>query len=79
MFVFAQPALLGVTGKEYEHNGWSIIEEGCYDEKTHEFVEVTGAYTVQFLLEDYQFDTVYLPPSFPRTVHLATPIEIEVQ
>ena len=67
------------TGNEYDYNSWSSTALERFDEGKNEHVEVAGVFKVQFSLENYPFETVYLSPSFSRTVHLATPIEISVK
>lgn len=54
-------------GNKYDFGSWSTL------------LETPGAFTVQFSLKDYPFDTVYLSPSFSHTVTLAEPIEIKVK
>ena len=67
------------TGKEYEYHSWSSGATGYFDEKTNKYVETPGVFRVQFSLTDYPFDTVYLSPSFSRTVKLAVPVKIKVK
>ncbi len=67
------------TGKEYEYHSWSSGVTGYFDEKANKYVETPGVFSVQFSLTDYPFDTVYLSPSFSRTVKLAAPVEIKVK
>ena len=67
------------AGNEYEFRSWTSTAMDYFDEKTNDYTEVKGVFKVQFSLEDYPFDTVYLSPSFSRTVHLSAPVEINVK
>ncbi len=67
------------TGKEYEYNSWSSGATGYFDEEAGQYIETPGVFRVEFALKDYPYDTVYLSPSFTRTVKLVTPVEIKVK
>jgi hypothetical protein len=67
------------SGREYEYNNWSSNTAGYFDEETNRCIDTPGAFIVQFSLTDYPYDTVYLSPSFSRTVKMATPIAIKVK
>jgi hypothetical protein len=67
------------AGNEYEYSSWSTTTVGHFDEKTNEAKEAPGVFEVQFSLVEYPFDTVYLSPSFSRTVELSSPVAIKVK
>ena len=67
------------AGSKYEYDSWSTETGGYYDEATERHVEAPGGFLVRFALKDYPYDTVFLSPCFSRTVHLETPVEIQVK
>lgn len=66
------------SGKEYEYNSWSTTS-GYFDDEAKEYVETSGVFRVEFVLNNYPFETVYLSPSFSRKVELTTPIMITIK
>ncbi len=66
------------SGKEYEFNSWSS-STGYFDEQANKYVETPGLFRVEFALDHYPFDTVYLSPSFSRKVKLETPVMITIK
>jgi hypothetical protein len=66
------------AGKEYSFNSWFTFSDGYTDEEGR-YVETPGMFSEEFSLTDYPFDTVWLSPSFSRTVKPAAPIEIKVK
>jgi len=66
------------SGKEYRYNSWST-SAGYFDEQANKYVETPGVFRVEFALDNYPFDTVYLSPSFSRKVKLTTPIMITIK
>jgi len=66
-------------GGEYSYDSWSSGETGYFDEAAQKYVETPGVFTDRFTLNDCPYDTVYLMPSYSRSVILRIPIEVKIK
>lgn len=64
-------------GKEYSINGMSSMSDDLKGEGSDEQIE-EQIFKVQFMIEDYPYDIVYLSPSYSYFVELDKPIVIQV-
>jgi hypothetical protein len=65
-------------GNLYTYNRWSTGRTN-YEGKDGKHIETPGIFHVEYELDGYQDDIVYLKPSFSRTSALAHPVEIRVK
>lgn len=62
-------------GNEYHYNSWSTHTIDSYDNEDQTKDE-TPVFSVEFVLKDYLYDTVYLSPAYSRIVEFSEPIVI---
>lgn len=62
-----------VNDNEYSYNSWSSTEAAG------EYIETPRVFKVQFMLENYPYDYVYISPSYSRQVKLGTQAEVKVK